>query len=83
MIELRKVTRYGSQWWDFHTNQKPSVTEVIEWLIEHEAVSVVPWCAAHDERWAGTKCFHAMRLQGRAMPCRLEEPARHWTIGDK
>ena len=42
----------------------------------------IPWCAAHDERWAGERCFHAMRLQGRAMPCRLEEPARHWIIGD-
>lgn len=49
-----------------------------------QPVSVVPWCAAHDERWARAKCFHAMRLQGQQiMPCRLEEPARHYVIGDK
>ena len=43
----------------------------------------IPWCAGHDERWAGAKCFYAMRLQGQQiMPCRLEEPARHYVIGD-
>ena len=83
MIELRKLH-------DKHCDDdlclrhpEPSVAEVIEWLIEHEAVSVVSWCAAHDERWAGTKCFYGMRLQGQQiMPCRLEEPARHYVIGD-
>lgn len=40
----------------------------------------IPWCAEHDGPMVVQDACNDFEIEPL---CRLEEPARHWTIGDK
>ena len=56
------------------------LTEAIElWMAIHWVV--VPWCAEHDEQMSDVHRDIFTRYFGQDR-CRLEEPARHYVIGE-